>query len=394
MVRKKQELLAPAGDFESLITAIKAGADAVYFGLKEFNMRARAKNFKISDLTKIKKITGKIKRYLTLNTIVYDNELKKIEKVIKKVKPFIDAIICSDIAVMMLCKKHKIPFHVSTQCSISNIESAKFYKKLGAKRIVLARELSLQQIKKISKIIDTEIFIHGAMCISISGRCLTSQFLFNESANKGRCLQPCRRHYTIKDKEGNELAIDNHHVLSPKDLCTLPFIEKIKNSRVVAFKIEGRNKEPEYIDAVVRNYRKAIDKKLNKKEIQESLNELRKVYTKGFSSGFYLGLPTSDDFSLVEHSSASQSKRFIGKITHYYSKIGVGLIHINTGSLKTGDEILIIGKTTGLIKTKAESMQIEHKPVDKVGKDQDVGVKLPFCRKNDEIYKIIKKKGF
>ena len=389
--KQKFELLAPAGDFESLVTAITAGADAVYFGLKEFNMRARAKNFKISDLPDIKNIAGRVKKYLTLNTIIYDSELEKIEKIIKKARRFVDAIICSDIAVMMLCKRYKIPFHISTQCSVSNIKAARFYKKLGAKRIVLARELNLKQIKKISRIIDIEIFIHGAMCISVSGRCLTSQFLFNESANKGKCLQPCRRYYTIKDKENNELIIDNHHVLSPKDICTLPFFEKLKKSGVRAFKIEGRNKEPEYIDAVVRVYRKAIDKKLTKKEIKECLEELKKVYTKGFSSGFYLGLPTSDDFSLVEHSSATQSKQFIGKITHYYPKIGVGLLHVSTGSLKINDEIFIMGKTTGLIKTKINSMQIEHKPVDKVSKGQDVGIQVPLCRKNDEVYKVIKK---
>jgi len=391
----KPELLAPAGDFESLVTAINAGADAVYFGLQDFNMRARARNFKISDLKKIKKLCDqnkpKVKRYLTLNTIIYDSELSRVNTLLKKAKPYIDAIICSDIAIMLLCKKHKIPFHVSTQCSISNIETAKFYKKLGAQRIILARELTLLQIKKISKIIPTEIFIHGAMCISISGRCLISQFAFNESANRGACIQPCRRHYTITDKEGNQLRVGNNYVLSPKDLCTLPFFEKLKKSGAISFKIEGRNKEPEYIDTVVKTYRKALDKKLTPKEINQGLKELNKVYTKGFSSGFYLKMPTSDDFSKIEHSSSTQSKRFIGKIQHYYPKIKVGLLHINTGTLKIGDNIYLIGKTTGLIKHKIESMQINHKPVNQAKKAQDVGILLPFCRKNDEVYKIIKK---
>jgi len=389
----KQELLAPAGNFQCLIAAINAGADAVYFGLQEFNMRARAKNFKISDLPKIKKLTDTkdIKRYLTLNTIIYDSELKKIEKIIKKTKPYINAIICSDISVMQLCNKYKIPFHVSTQCSISNSETAKFYKKLGAKRIILARELNLKQIKKISKIIPIEIFIHGAMCIAVSGRCLTSQFSFNESANRGACIQPCRRSYSVKDNQGNKLKIENNYILSPKDLCTLPFFEKLKKSGAVAFKIEGRNKEPEYVDTVVKVYRTAIDKKLTKNQIKELINELKKVYNKGFSSGFYLGLPTSDDFSKIEHSSAAQSKQFIGKINHYYPKIKVGLLKLNTGNLKIGDEIMIIGKTTGIIKHKIKNMEINHKPVKKVSKGQEVGIKLPKCRKNDEIYKIIKK---
>jgi len=292
---------------------------------------------------------------------------------------------------MQLCNKYKIPFHVSTQCSISNSETAKFYKKLGAKRIILARELNLKQIKKISKIIPIEIFIHGAMCIAVSGRCLTSQFSFNESANRGACIQPCRRSYSVKDNQGNKLKIENNYILSPKDLCTLPFFEKLKKSGAVAFKIEGRNKEPEYVDTVVKVYRTAIDKKLTKNQIKELINELKKVYNKGFSSGFYLGLPTSDDFSKIEHSSAAQSKQFIGKINHYYPKIKVGLLKLNTGNLKIGDEIMIIGKTTGIIKHKIKNMEINHKPVKKVSKGQEVGIKLPKCRKNDEIYKIIKK---
>jgi len=390
---KKFELLAPAGDFECLITAIAAGADAVYFGLQEFNMRARAKNFKITDLPKIKKLCDEknIKKYLTLNTIIYDNELKKIENLIKNSKDYIDAIICSDISVMKLCKKYKVPFHVSTQCSVSNKITAKFYKALGAKRIVLARELNLKQIKEISKIIPVEIFIHGAMCVAVSGRCFTSQFLYGESANRGRCIQPCRRPYTVFDNQGKSLKITNHHILSAKDLCTLSFFEKLKKAKISAFKIEGRNREPEYLDTVVKVYKKAINKKLTKKEVKQLMQELNKVYTKGFSSGFLIKSPTNNDFSDVEHSKATQSKKFIGKITHYYKKMGVGLLHLNTGALKVGDNILIMGKTTGLIRHKIKSMQINHKEVNKVKKGQDVGIKLPFCRKNDELYKVIKK---
>ena len=392
-MKQKPELLSPAGSFSSLIAAIEAGADAVYFGLKEFNMRARAKNFKISDLPRIKRLTSqkKIKKYLTLNTIVYDNELKSLEKLIKKAKPFVDAIICSDIAVMLLCKKYKIPFHVSTQCSVSNKETAGFYKKLGAERIVLARELNLKQIKEISKIIPIEIFIHGAMCISVSGRCLTSQFLFNESANRGKCLQPCRRKYNVEDSGGNKLNLENNYILSPKDLCTLPFIEKLKRANVKAFKIVGRNREPEYVYTVTKVYRQALDKKLTKKQITELTKELEKVYNKGFSEGFYNKLPTSDDFSRIEHSSATHSKTFLGKIMHYYPKIKVGLLHINSGKIKQGDEVYITGKTTGLIEHKILEMQINHKEVKYAKKGQDVGIKMPFARKGDDVYKIISK---
>ena len=394
-MKQKTELLAPAGDFECLVAAINAGADAIYFGLQEFNMRARAKNFKISDLPKIKKIVGnKVKLYLTLNTIIYDSELKKAEKIIKKSKKYIDAIICSDISVMMFCKKHKIPFHVSTQCSVSNSEAALFYKKLGAERIVLARELNIKQIKKISKIIPIEIFIHGAMCVSVSGRCFISQFLFNQSANRGKCIQPCRRSYkayNIKDNQEQELKLTNHHVMSAKDLCTLPFIEKLKKAGITSFKIEGRNREPEYIDTVVKIYKKALNKKLSKQEIKQGLKELNKVYTKGFSSGFLLKSPTSDNFSNEEHSKATQKKQFIGKINHYYPKIKVGQLKLNNGSLKLGDSILIIGKTTGLLRHKITSMQIKNKPIKTAKKTQEIAIKLPKCRKGDELYLIIKK---
>ena len=283
----KYELLAPAGNFPMLVAAVNAGADAVYFGLQEFSMRATAKNFTIKDLDKIEKTCKPkaVKRYLTLNTIIYNEEITKLEKIIKKVKGKIDAIICWDLAVIQLCKKYKIPFFISTQASVSNLESAKFYKKLGAKRIILARELNLKQIKKISEIVDIECFVHGAMCVAVSGRCFTSQFLFNKSANRGECLHPCRRTYIVKDDEGNQVRAQNNKIFSAKDLCALPFIEKMKKAGIKSFKIEGRNREPRYVNTVVRIYRKALDNKLTKKEIQEGIKELNKIYNKGFSSG-------------------------------------------------------------------------------------------------------------
>jgi U32 family peptidase len=390
-MKQKYELLAPVGNFPMLITAINAGANAVYFGVKEYNMRSTAKNFEIKDLPKIKKICGKnVKKYLTLNTIIYDEELKKIEKIIKEIKKDIDAIICWDFVIINLCKKYKIPFFISTQASISNIESAKFYKKLGAKRIVLARELNLKQIKEISKIIDVECFIHGAMCVAVSGRCFTSQFLFNKSANRGKCLQPCRRSYTVKDnQEGYELKLKNNKVLSAKDLCTLPFIEKIKKAGVKNFKIEGRNRDSRYIDTVVRVYKKALNKTLIEKEIKESIEELKKVYNREFSSGFYLGLPTSDDFAKIEHSASTQKKHFVGKVTHYFTKINVATIKL-VSELKIGDEIIILGKTTGLKKSKVNYIEVKKKSVRKAGKGKEIGIKLQDVRKNDEVY-VIKK---
>ncbi len=388
---KHYELLAPVGNFAMLTTAINAGANAVYFALHEFGMRANAKNFTLKDLDKIKKICGKkIKKYLTLNTIIYNEELSRLEKTIKKIKGKIDAIICWDMSVIQLCKKYKIPFILSTQASISNIESAKFYKKLGAKQIVLARELNLKQIKKISKIISIECFAHGAMCMAISGRCLMSQTLFGKSANRGECIHPCRRSYEIKDKqEGYKLKIENNKVLSAKDLCTLPFIEKMKKAGITTFKIEGRNRDPRYVDVVIRAYRKALDKKLTKTEIENSINKLKKVYNREFSSGFFLGLPTSDDFSKVEHSAAKEKKHFIGKITHYYTKLKVAEIKL-VSDLKVGDKICVIGNTTGIENSKIESMQIKNKAVKKGKKKQSIAIKLDRARKNDDVYVIQK----
>jgi putative protease len=383
---KKYELLAPAGNFEMLITAINAGADAVYFGLKEFSMRS--KNFQIKDLDKIKKICNqkKVKKYLTLNTIIYNKELEKLEKIIKKVKGNVDAIICWDLSVIKLCKKHKIPFHISTQASVSNIESAKFYKKLGAKRIILARELNLKQIKEISRIIDIECFAHGAMCVAVSGRCFTSQFLFNSSANRGKCLHPCRRTYFVKDQEGNELKIQNNKIFSAKDLCTLSFLEKLKKAGIKSFKIEGRNRDPRYVDIVVKNYKYALNKKLTKPEIKKSLNELKKVYNKGFSSGFYLGLPTLDDFAKVEHSAGTEKKHFVGKVLHYYSNIKVATIKLVSG-LKVGDNIVVIGKTTGTINSQIDSIEKNKRQVEEAKKGDEVGINLSQkVRENDQVY--------
>lgn len=390
---KEYELLAPIGDFPMLAAAINAGADAVYFGLKEFSMRTGSKNFKIGDLKKMREMCRKkgVKMYITLNTIIYDDELPNLEKIIKQVKGKVDAIICWDMAVVRLCRKYKIPFFISTQASVSNVESALFYKKLGAKRIILARELNLTQIKKISKVIPVECFAHGAMCVAISGRCFTSQFLFGKSANRGECLHPCRRSYIIKDKqEGYELKLENDKVMSAKDLCTLPFIEEMKKAGITGFKIEGRNRDSRYVDIVTRVYRKALDKKLTKKEIELGIDLLKKVYNREFSSGFYIKKPTSDDFTDVENSSATEYKHFIGKVMHYFDKIRVATVHISS-DLRLGDKVVIIGNKTGVIHSVIQSMQRLKKPISKARKGQEVGIALPKVRKNDEIY-IIKKK--
>ena len=387
----KYELLAPAGSFETLVTAIKAGADAIYFGLKEFSLRDNAKNFELKDLDEINETCGtKVKKYLTLNSIIYDEELERVEEVIKKVKGKVDAIICWDLAVINLCRKYNIPFHISTQGSVANSEAAKFYKSLGAERVILARELSLEQIKEISKVAYVEAFIHGAMCIAVSGRCLMSQFLFNRSANRGQCIHPCRRSYIVKDKQsGYELEVENDKVFSAKDLCTLPLIEEMKKAGVKSFKIEGRNRDPRYVDTVVRIYRKALDNKLTIEEVKKGMEELDKIYNKGFSTGFYLGKPDGRDIASMEHSASHEHKHFIGKITHYYPKVGVGTVKL-VSEVKVGDKGIIIGRESGLEKFEIKRIEIHNKSVEKAGKGEEIGLKLPRVRIGEDVY-IIKK---
>jgi U32 family peptidase len=374
----KYELLAPVGDFRNLHAAVSAGADAVYFGIKGFNMRASAKNFTIKDLPKIRKVCDssarKPKMYLTLNTVVYDDELKKLEKIVKAATGKVDAIICWDNAVIRLCRKYKVPFHISTQASVSNVDAAKFYKSLGAERIVLARELNLKQIKKISKVVDVETFCHGAMCVAVSGRCFMSQYTHGLSANRGQCAQVCRRTWDIKDDAGNELKLENSRVMSAKDLCTLPFIEKMKNAGITSFKIEGRNRSPEYVYTVVSEYRKALDKKLSHAEIIDGIDNLKKVYHREFSSGFYLRMPTADDFSFSDRGEQEEKKQFVGKVYKYWPKAGACSVKMNAGKLSVGDEVYLISDDKVLERVEVKSIRLHDKDVNSAKKGDDVGV--------------------
>lgn len=391
-MEKKYELLAPVGDFRNLKAAVEAGADAVYFGIRGFNMRAGAKNFGLRDLDKIRKICGKVKMYLTLNVIVYDEELKKVGEILKKVKGKVDAVICWDLAVIELCRKLKIPFHVSTQASVSNSREAEFYKKLGAERIVLARELSLKQIGRISKVIDIECFCHGAMCVAISGRCFMSQHVNGLSANRGQCTQLCRRSWNVKDDVGDELRVENSRVLSAKDLCTLPFVGKMKKAGITSFKIEGRNRGPEYVRAVVSEYRKALDKDLTREEILKGVVNLKKVYHRGFSSGFYLGMPTADDFSFSEHGEQEETKEFVGKVYKYWRKVGVCSVLINTGKLRVGDEVYLTSDAIGIKRTSVKSIELKGERVKVAKKGDDVGVDFGMkVGSGVEVYVIRKK---
>ena len=402
---KRIELISPAGSWESLASALDSGADAVYFGSKLLNMRANAKNFELNELKKIVKRcheTGK-KAYLTLNTIVYDDEAETVEKILKSAKNAgIDAIITWDLAIISRAKKLGIPFHISTQASISNYESLEFYHDLGAECIVFARELKLEQIKKITDRcrknnidIKVESFCHGAMCVAVSGRCFTSQFLYGRSANRGDCLQPCRRSYKVSDPEtGKELALENNYVMSPKDLCTIEIIDKLIESGIDVLKIEGRNRPPEYVKVVTKAYREAIDayyeNKLTKELKEELIERLRQVYNRKFHTGFYNGTPTADDFTDLYGSDSTRQKIFVGAIKKVYLKIDAYELELNSQGLKVSDNILVTGKTTGAVETMVASIHDSRgKEVKSAKKGEHIGIRFETEKKlrvNDKIF--------
>jgi putative protease len=401
MTKRKPELMAPAGDWTMLRTAVKSGADAVYFGVDKLNMRAKAKNFSIEELPEISKFcrSKKVKTYLTLNTIVFEEELAEAEQIIKAAKRVkIDRIICSDLAVAELCNKHKIPFCISTQGSVSNSLAASVYKKLGAVRIVLARECSLEEIKKIraNTNLEIEAFVHGAMCIAVSGRCFMSHHLFGQSANRGECVQPCRREYEVYDTATEKsLLIGDDYVLSPKDLCTIEFIDELIEAGIDSFKIEGRKRAPEYVAKTVSVYRKAIDlyyqKKLTKEKKKEFIKELETVYNRGFSTGFYFGKPSSEDYADIEGSKATTRKVYVGKVLNYFKKPRVAQVLIESGKIKANDQLLITGETTGLIEMNLKEIFVDDKISKLVKKGAEVTFITPeLVRRNDKVYLIEK----
>lgn len=393
------ELMAPAGDWTMLRAAVKAGADAVYFGVNKLNMRAKARNFSIEELPEISKFckSKKVKSYLTLNTIVFEDEIAEAEQIIKAAKKTkIDRIICWDLAVAELCHKHKIPFCISTQGSVSNSLAASIYKKLGAVRIVLARECSLEEIKKIRKNtkLEIEAFIHGAMCIAVSGRCFMSHHLFGQSANRGECIQPCRREYEVYDTAAKKsILIGDDYVLSPKDLCTIEFIDQLIETGIDSFKIEGRKRAPEYVATTVSVYRKAIDlyykKKLTAEKKKEFLKELETVYNRGFSKGFYFGKPSSEDYAGVEGSKATTRKVYVGKVLNYFKKPKVAQVLLETGQIKLKDQLLITGETTGLVEMTLDKLFVNEKSVKAAKKEDEVTfVTSELVRRNDKVYLI------
>ncbi|HCY76513.1 MAG TPA: protease [Ignavibacteriales bacterium] len=401
MIKSKQkpELMAPAGDWTMLRAAVSNGADAVYFGLDKLNMRAKAANFTVDQLHEIISFCKehKVLTYLTLNTIIFEEELEELEEIIIAAKKNgVDRIICSDLAVADLCYKHEFPFCISTQSSISNSLAADVYKRMGAVRIVLARECSLDEIKKIRAKTDLEIeaFVHGAMCIAVSGRCFMSHHLFGKSANRGECIQPCRREYEVYDPAiDKSLVIGEDYIMSPKDLCTIEFIDQLIEAGIDSFKIEGRKRAPEYVAKVVSVYRQAIDLyfegNLTKEKKKELLTELEKVYNRGFSSGFYFDIPSSEEYAGVEGSKATTRKSYVGKILNYYKEIEVAHILIESGQIKVDDEILIMGETTGVLDIKLEKFSVNDKENSIANRGDEITLKVPsLVRRNDKVYLI------
>jgi putative protease len=375
------EILAPAGSWESMQAAIDAGADSVYLGIADFNMRATAaKNFDISELSDIVKLTheNEVKVFVTVNTVLYDDDLDTMRKVIDECKKAkVDAVICSDMAAIQCARKKRLSVHISTQLSVSNIESLKYYSQF-ADRVILARELDLKQIKRIvtdinrysikgpgGKLVEVEIFAHGAMCVAVSGRCWMSLFGQGTSANRGKCSQKCRRRYKVIDIDTDqEMIVDNNYVMSAADLCTIGMLLEIVDTGISALKFEGRGRPPEYVDTVIRTYREALSAiekgKYNEKNIKKWRKELKTVFNRGQSEGLYRGIEFAK-WAGTHGSKATKERFLIGKVDKYFPKAEVAQVTITSknpttgkksGVIKEGEQYMIIGKTTGLVKGK------------------------------------------
>ena len=408
---QKIELMAPAGNFESLQAALDNGCDSIYFGVEQLNMRARASiNFTLDDLEEIsRRCTEKnVRTYLTLNTIVYDHDLSIVKTLIKRAKEAnITAVIAMDQAVIAMARAEGMEVHISTQINITNIETVKFYA-MFADTVVLSRELSLRQVKKITeqiekeeikgpsgRLLEIEIFGHGALCMAVSGKCYMSLHSHNSSANRGACKQNCRKKYTVIDQEsGFEMELDNEYIMSPKDLCTIDFLDQVADAGIKVLKIEGRGRAPEYVAKVIKCYRDAIDSlydgTYDKEKVISWMQELEKVYNRGFWNGYYLGQKLGE-WSKEPGSHATQKKVYLGKGMHYFPKAEVGEFKIEAYDLAIGDTILITGPTTGAQEMELKSMFVNDKQAQTATKGDEVTMKLDFrIRPSDKLYKIVK----
>ena len=403
--------MAPVGSKESLVAAIQSGADSVYFGIGRLNMRSHSANhFTIDDLNYIARMCNRkgIKTYLTVNTVIYGDDLGTMHEIINAAKTAgISAVIASDVAVMIRCREVGMEVHLSTQLNISNIEALKFYAQF-ADVVVLARELNMEQVAEINRqiieqnitgpggeLVRIEMFCHGALCMAISGKCYMSLHDANRSANRGECVQICRRSYTVTDNEtGTQLEIDNKYIMSPKDLKTVRFIDQMMNAGVRVFKIEGRARGPEYVHTVVSCYKEAIASVLNGTFNENKKDEwderLASVFNRGFWDGYYQG-QTMGEWTRNYGNKATEKKVLVGKVIKYFSRLGVAEISVEASEISVGEKILITGTTTGIMNFRADEIRYELEPVEKAEKGWRVSIPVPRkVRPNDKIYKLIK----
>jgi putative protease len=410
MKREDIEIMAPVGSYESLMAAIQAGAGSVYFGVEQLNMRARSSNnFTIEDLRKITETAHSkgVKTYLTVNVIVFDNELDQLHRIIEAAKDAgISAIIASDISAIMYARQLGVEVHISTQVNITNIEAVRFYSQF-ADVVVLAREMNIGRVWEISRqireqnitgpsgqLVKLEMFVHGALCMAVSGKCYLSLHEMNSSANRGSCMQSCRRAYTVTDKEtGAELEIDNEYIMSPKDMKTIGFLNKLLDAGVSVLKIEGRARSPEYVYTVVECYKEAVHAYFDETFTDEKIAgwdvRLSSVFNRGFWNGYYLGQRLGE-WSKNYGSMATQRKVYVGKGLNYFSNLKVAEFKLETGPLKVGDEIFITGPTTGLVKTTVTEIQIDKQSVNEAPKGSYISIPVDTkIRKSDKLYKIV-----
>jgi len=409
-IREDFELMAPVGSFESLVAAYQGGADSVYFGIEQLNMRANSSNnFTTDDLKEIVKFCQdhNLKSYLTMNTVLYDHDIKLMQRIIDIAhKAGVSAIIASDIAVINYAFSKNIELHMSTQLNISNIEAVKFFAQY-ADVMVLARELNLKQVKYITdtikkkhitgpsgELIRIEVFAHGALCMAVSGKCYLSLHEQNSSANRGACLQTCRKPYIVTEKEsGVEFEVDNEYIMSAKDLNTIPFLDKVLEAGVTVLKVEGRGRPPEYVKTICQTYDEAIKAYLNgefsKEKVKTWEERQSTVFNRGFWDGYYMGRKIGE-WSEVYGSKATKRKIYIGKGTNYFSKLKVAEFLAETKDpLKVGDSIIITGPTTGVIETTVKEIRVDRKIVEATQKGDSFSMQIDeIVRRSDKIYKL------
>ncbi len=409
-MKKNIEIMAPVGSYEALSAAIQAGAGSVYFGIGKLNMRSRsAKNFTLDDLRQLAetcKAHG-VKSYVTVNTVIYDDEMEEIRQLLDAIKDNdISAIIASDQSVIQYARQIGVEVHMSTQCNITNLEAVRYYSQF-ADVMVTARELNLDQVRHITEQIEKqqirgphgdlvciEVFCHGALCMAISGKCRLSQDLFNSSSNRGACLQLCRRGYKVQElEEGYELTLDNEYIMSPKDLCTLPFLDQVLEAGVEVLKIEGRGRSPEYTKLTVSVYSEAVkaiqEGTFTQEKIDAWLERLSSVYNRGFWDGYYLGRKTFE-WSKQYGSHATRSKEYVGLVTNYYSKLGVAEIRMDSRDLNLGDQIMVIGPTTGVYEDTLSEIRVDLGTVSQTVKGDYCSIPVKsLVRRGDKVYKII-----